>query len=1546
MTQIQTAKPLLTVAAKVWKQIRANNSGGPELPFSKRRPMGTLKHQFGWDPGSRKLGTEPALKQGAMPLYMNTIRLPRANGKTFQKRTGAQIYGALAVSIAFPSLRQDPTPDKHARKVFRKPWAAISEMWTNRAIQDLTSVRKEDDRFTVRVPFFYATSEVLSQLKAFYASPEGRADGDQLSDHLSSLQPGIIWSKTLPRTGGPFDRYLPLLQRIEGSFVEVRQLGSAWVFMLGIHFTQTEASTLCQTPWLQIRPIDFYALMHTWATGRLGSMRGDPPLYSIPLSRIARELPEGGQKRVSEDLSIMVDEKANYWWLEDQNNIAKFEDEYNRHLTRNDGTLCAVPSNPDESVAPKPKSALVFVDWINLKMAFINSEHRMEVVGLDRVVKANVTHYVKILRTKIASERGIQIISQTFNAAAATGFALGGDFNVKAWYADIQKYSMFYGQKLSDIEFLDLWTAVKDPFTVGPDNERDQFPRIQMELFFRAMDHVLSYAANPSTLDNLYAQYAFRTVSQLVAYLKILSTKLPEYENLKAQDNERRQAYTTQDQLDPEYELPSVPYMSEPDAEGNGGRALMPHQVRGAKRLAKSPNFAILAVDAGGGKTAACIFDYLKELGKGNIRRALIMCPPHLVAQYVKEFLYFTDSRINVIAVTTYTIRRHTLEGLARLLEQAPPNTVVVTDYDLARGKSKAPIMGYGPTPTRYYPVVEMLRSFAFDYVFCDESHFLKGTTSRQAAVARLISEIPYKRLASGTLAPNLITDLLQQIALLDPTVMPRGEFLAKYALEIKGNKVTKWKPGYEAELMAELKQNIVWVQTKRKEWAALLPKLKEESHFVDLTDNQQEVYDTILREVVDNLRKAAMNNAALRALIMGKPAGEEGGEEGDEGEGNGGDDDEEGGDEEDIETIDVDALLKPYLARLEQFVVAPGADVYGGTVLSGEDLLSPKVIQIEEIIRNHLAAGIPGKILIFTNYVASAEAIYNGFSPDIRKQTILYTASNKEADGARFERDEGKQIMVGVELSMNTGLNLQFCSRLIRVDSVWTPGSLEQGNSRIQRPNVKKAEHREFVYIDWVLGQRTIDITKQAFLLQKQVQIAKFDEADNPRFKAIPLPPAFPMSLDVIETSNSTTSEALIPYFESYAAVKYATFDEYDDYRRNHPEDLDPVTGLMRMSPLQRAPNLPNSSLMYRVPYVPGTELYKAEDLGLIRYDAYMKQDLEEEDDEGNEVEDEGQRAKSRAELEKMQGQAVHTEFGDGNIVGVSKKWLIVELSTGDRVKVSKIAVFLITRSQTNNKDQRELLLRQIGDIPFDKPFDVEVKDAQKTLLPKKKSQEEETQAPVDQRIAVSLSLYVTNDILGLMMDNATSNPEGAAALEAMGFHQPAPYFYAEMPTAEHMYRQFAKWAEHGFTFAKEHSEACKRTYIALKNARKNAATWVGVANAADLRNWYRLQNNVKPDPSRTVLYPYPLIEDDTLYLALPINGHPASKLAISHRVPGVRWYEEEVEDLRVVHAKSFAQLDAGIAKMLNQGIVITNIEELRKRRKRLVKHESVLDN
>jgi hypothetical protein len=670
-------------------------------------------------------------------------------------------------------------------------------------------------------------------------------------------------------------------------------------------------------------------------------------------------------------------------------------------------------------------------------------------------------------------------------------------------------------------------------------------------------------------------------------------------------------------------------------------------------------------------------------------------------------------------------------------------------------------------------------------------------------------------------------------------------------------------------------------------------------------------------------------------------------------------------------------------------------------------------------------------------------------------------------------------------------------CSRLIRTETVWTPGVLEQGNARIGRPNIKNAETRSEILYDWVISNKTIDVTKISYLMAKTISRAKYEEAGNEPFDKLEVPPLFPMTLDAIMDSNDFDS-TMLDYYGKYEAYKQAMFEEYRKFREENRSYLFNSSGQIRMTPATRSENLPGSKLIVRVPYVPGMELYKSEDLGVVRYDAYMRladeeEDASDQDDGDDEKEDLDNEADPSSALAEERARAiglgVHTDRGDGLIVGVGKRNIQVELSSGEKFTMRKMAAFIITRQTTSNKDIRTQLLKMSGDVPLDTPVEslesqltpaklkrmeriqrkitrqterqlrTEEREARKNRLFQERNapvvEEEEAPAykirpayskpdrrgnqtkfyqvfdqdgevaatfdtrkeavvwvneqtnPVEEEpevsyivkpaytkpdrrgnrtkfyqaidqdgnvagdfdtrkealnwveeqmnpsedveedveeeteevssaIPMNLEFTVVNDILGMRLVNI-DNEESVDLAQTYGFKFSPEYYAAEIPTAAHLLRLFKRWEEEGYTVPKENSAQCFDLYTRLKTGgKKNAPNVFGFATSLQLKNFYRQE--FKPNPKTDVLLPYPIVQDDVVYIALPKRAHPASLRAITNvRVPGIKWMAFDAGSELILFTTTKPEASRIIRKMIDNGVDIENIDEMRKKFKAL---------
>lgn len=146
------------------------------------------------------------------------------------------------------------------------------------------------------------------------------------------------------------------------------------------------------------------------------------------------------------------------------------------------------------------------------------------------------------------------------------------------------------------------------------------------------------------------------------------------------------------------------------------------------------------------------------------------------------------------------------------------------------------------------------------------------------------------------------------------------------------------------------------------------------------------------------------------------------------------------------------------------------------------------------------------GKVMVVTRYNESADAVYRNLPHDLKALTVTLCGNNSDdknrANFAKFERDPQVQIIIANEQRVSEGFNLQFCSRIIRSEAPWTPGEIEQTNSRIFRPDpsgfAAGKMTRNVIHLDWIICNNTIEVVKMAKLYRKIIMNCQYDEADN----------------------------------------------------------------------------------------------------------------------------------------------------------------------------------------------------------------------------------------------------------------------------------------------------------------------------------------------------------------------------------------------------------------------------------------------------------------
>src|ERR1700737_487930 len=263
------------------------------------------------------------------------------------------------------------------------------------------------------------------------------------------------------------------------------------------------------------------------------------------------------------------------------------------------------------------------------------------------------------------------------------------------------------------------------------------------------------------------------------------------------------------------------------------------------------------------------------------------------------------------------------------------------------------------------------------------------------------------------------------------------------------------------------------------------------------------------------------------------------------------------------------------------------------------------------------------------------------------------------------------------------------------------------------------------------------MDVTKVSRLISKVIAVAKYDNSENLEYDNIPEVPVIPMNADTIQALNDWQAD-LSEYLGAYKHFQTVQHEDYSDYRTKYNkidynsyvkkggtltyEEFRAKYGELRLEPIPVAPNPKDAKMMAEVPYTPGLELYKAGDLGLVRIDEFLRQNVSDEE-EGEETEDEDDMGEGREsainerrrafinqQKQALVGQAVHTEFGDGIIksLAVKSKKLNVVLPSGYLVRVSTSAAFVITKPTVSAKSMRHAILTNISDMPVTAPTGV----------------------------------------------------------------------------------------------------------------------------------------------------------------------------------------------------------------------------------------------
>ena len=798
--------------------------------------------------------------------------------------------------------------------------------------------------------------------------------------------------------------------------------------------------------------------------------------------------------------------------------------------------------------------------------------------------------------------------------------------------------------------------------------------------------------------------------------------------------------------------------------------SLMPHQNKTLTRLEISEGAGVLSIDTGGGKTIVCITDALNLLMEGKIKRVLVVAPSTVVPEWIREINTISQGEINAFPLRTSVYNQNKEVGFddeywVKILQGLPPNTIVVTDYPFLIARSQK--IPYLNNIVTRFPNAELLLKAGFDYLAVDESHTIKNQEAQTTQAVYIVSQkAKFIRLVSGTTISDKPSDLVGQIGLINPFPLGNKQrFIKEHGIGDSGH---AWDTTTAPSLYRKLRPYLRHFMVKKDEWAYLLPNIEEEFHTVEMTERQIEYYRAILTEIQDKIR----NDKKIKAIIA-----------------------KGGTDMEDL----LEKALRFHISRLEIFINSPDSvEVFTNLDdLSTEDLISSKVAKVDELIEQH-----------FKYYKKKSDSFDNnhkiivfGYNKEVSKHILKHSrfsryalhfqAGDKLALN-RFRTDPRVQILIGDEEGMNTGINLQVASMMIRLQTLWSPGKQEQALARMFRPDPRGRYKREKVNYHWIAMNNSVEITKTARFISKTIVKACFDWEDNPDFRSLAEKlqqlPIIRINPDNITDYNNwqqlTSSMQGVNFFHNYSLVKAWEDQQSNKSLIQMKTEIEKITGKTIknkddiaqyvMVPLESDFKLPNSRGHY-VPWIDNITPVDTPSLDLVPVSSV--------EDSGEEV----------SNIDMKFGDFVLTEYGPGEVQRITSKSIWVGVRGFRSVQLPKYNVYVPTNKKETKAFKKEMRkFKGLPKLSMGKRSSTEYFDIEESLrnkTPRDRHEENQRKPTKPNNIlpqdhndpdtvdALYLHVAVINGLLMVFTDKA--DKDAAKIMPKMGYNLTDDAYY-----------------------------------------------------------------------------------------------------------------------------------------------------------------------
>jgi len=403
---------------------------------------------------------------------------------------------------------------------------------------------------------------------------------------------------------------------------------------------------------------------------------------------------------------------------------------------------------------------------------------------------------------------------------------------------------------------------------------------------------------------------------------------------------------------------------------------LRPYQRRGLAWLCEMAHLGlggVLADDMGLGKTIQVLALHLHRSRDPELRKpTLVVCPASLLGNWERETARFTPE-----------IKSHRYHGASRSLEGLANTDIVVTTYGVVARDAA------------------VLDSISWGLVVADEAQAIKNPKSSRARSIRLIGK--GSRIAlTGTPVENRLTDLWAILDWTTPGLLGR---LSRFRREIVNPVEKERDPAATAAFARAVRPFVLRRRKSDPDIVPDLPPKTETDRFVTLTEEQTELYQTVLDTQMAEISMA--EGKSRRGLVF------------------------------------------KLITGLKQVCNHPAHYLRETEPLGGRSGKLEATIALLELIKESNSAA-----LIFTQYVTMGDLLQSHLEKKGFSTLFLHgsqTVNHREQLVDRFQAGEADAFILSLTAG-GTGLNLTAATHVIHYDRWWNPAVEDQASDRAWR--------------------------------------------------------------------------------------------------------------------------------------------------------------------------------------------------------------------------------------------------------------------------------------------------------------------------------------------------------------------------------------------------------------------------------------------------------------------------------------------------------------